>query len=642
MVPMFSKIQQFLFRPVVAMSCAMIVAFALKVRLMSPAATDALFIATLQHDSIIFASLLCLYALGVTGLRQDIPSAPLRSLAAGVAGLARLLCLLLIVVYMIDVFVFFFFTTRLYASDIVTFSRETEAFGSLVTTGWAVMTGRRSLWLIIVIAVVLSVFSYVCVKFLAGRTGRRSAVWPYVALAAVLAIFYEIPLPKYVYAFGDKPFHENLVERNVTFFADNRFSPEFRRDLIAHPLKKTCEPGSGKHLNIIVVLVESLSAYHSAYFSGIENWTPNLDAIARKETAFTNFHANGWTTIGGLVSLINGTYPIDPEVQRFEKWGEPISVDFSTVARPLPEIMIENGYKTVFMGAGDLNFLSQAQWLKDVGYQEIVGDKDHRFDRQKIRGPFNSVPDEVLFDEALETIDDLSGSAQPYFLTVQTFWSHRPFMAPDGSQVHDEEHVIRITDRQIGAFYERLRATDFFDNGLLFLTGDHRALEPYRKVEFERFGASAINSIPAILISDAIDLPSVIDDHYQQRDLKASLESLVSGHSCVEPFQGTFLGPTPTPPACIMHGRGDDRDLVFVKCGEEEGVVRLDGDATRLVDGDLSRSAEVIHTINYTRLRDFKSDETDPAQKGLDTEISARIDKAARLDGNGEQSKLLP
>jgi len=602
---MLINIQSILFRPIVALSCAMIVAFALKVRLMSPAATDALLVATLQHDAIIFAILICLYMIGMTDLRQTPTSSPLRLAMTMIAGLARFSCLMLIMLYMIDVFVFFFFTTRLYASDVVTFSREFEAFGSLVKTGWTVMTGRRSLWMIILIGIVLSVFGYVCIKFLAGRSEKRSTFWPYVVPVVVLSVFYEIPLPKYVYAFGDKPFYENIVERNQTFFADNRFSNEFRQKLISSPLGKTCSPGSRKTLNIIVVIVESLSAYQSKYFSGIEDWTPNLDAIAEKETALTNLYANGWTTIGGLVSLINGVVPIDPEVQRFEKWGEPISVDFSTVARPLPKILSEKGYKTAFMGAGDLDFLGQAHWLKEVGYQEIVGDKDSRFDRQQIRGPFNSVPDNVLFDEGLKTISNLEKSGDPFFLTLQTFWSHRPFMASDGSHVHGEEQVIRITDRQIGEFYRQLRMTHFLENGLLFLSGDHRALEPYRKVEFERYGASAIARIPGILISDAIDLPHVIDASYQQRDLRASLDALVSAEACREPFEGTFLGPTPTPPACIMHARGDDRDLVFVKCDEEEGSVRLDGDRTNLTDGDLSRSDEVIHAINYQRLRTF-------------------------------------
>lgn len=61
--------------------------------------------------------------------------------------------------------------------------------------------------------------------------------------------------------------------------------------------------------NIVVVVLESFSMYHSQFFSGISDQTPNLDRIARENISFHNFYANGYTTEQALIALILGTPP---------------------------------------------------------------------------------------------------------------------------------------------------------------------------------------------------------------------------------------------------------------------------------------------------------------------------------------------
>jgi hypothetical protein len=188
-------------------------------------------------------------------------------------------------------------------------------------------------------------------------------------------------------------------------------------------------------------------------------------------------------------------------------------------------------------------------------------------------------------------------------MVVQTFWSHSPFTDPNGGPLSGEEPVIRETDAQIGLFYERLMAAGFFQNGLLFITGDHRAAEPLRKAEFARFGASAVARIPAVIVTRAIELPRVLAQDFQQRDFRASIEALVSDRYCIGPQEGAFLSDPPAPSDCIMHARGDDRDLIFVKCGTQEGTVLASGDATRFVNGSVMNESSIIQTINRTRAR---------------------------------------
>lgn len=584
----------------VALVLFVVAALVFKLKLMRPAATGWIVLEVIQHDAIILALLLLFCAVGFEIARRWSGRAAVTGSRLCIAtGLA------VVLLYTVDVFAYYFFATRLYVSDIVTFSSELRSVFSLLRTGWLIASTIPA-WKLAVAAVMVSAALYMCWLLLAraarqpGRSGSLGAG------TFLLLVFYVVPFPGHVYSFGDKPLFENFIERNTNFFFHNNFSEPFRAQLrAAGPPPETCKLGQHRRLNVVLVIVESLSAYHSKHFSGVEDWTPRLDEIARRETSLTNFHANGWTTIGGLISLLSRTFPFVPEKTEFNKWGSPRLTDFMDLPRPLARVLSEQGYRTVFISGGDLAFLGQGEWLRAQGFQKLVGHDDPRFDGQTVRGPFDSVPDRLLYAVALEELAAMP-SDRPYFSVIQTYWSHRPFMTPEGTELHGEEQVIRETDAQIGVLYDRLTAAGFFENGLLFVTGDHRAMEPFRKEEFARFGASAITRIPGVIATRAVALPRVLDQHFQQRDFGASVEALVGERYCVGPQEGAFLADPPTPGRCIMHGRADDRDLIFVKCGSREGTIGVAGDRTRVVHGEVDDEASAIRTVNVTRMRPTK------------------------------------
>lgn len=56
---------------------------------------------------------------------------------------------------------------------------------------------------------------------------------------------------------------------------------------------------------------------------------------------------------------------------------------------------------------------------------------------------------------------------------------------------------------------------------------------------------------------------------------------------------GRFLKRPAEPARLVMHSRGDNRDLLYVRASGEEGLVRIDGDS----DSDC-----VTEEVNYPRL----------------------------------------
>jgi lipoteichoic acid synthase len=603
---------RWLMQPELIIGGFLIILLLYKLKLMQPAARGPrLFLAVFQHDAAIAALLLLLYAGGSTLARWKEDGGRTRAGANILSKLCMGAILLVTLLYAADVFVYHFFVTRLYARDVVTFSQQPRAVFSLFHSGGHVVMDRQP-WKLAIGALLAMLLLRACYLLLVKPVHSPLRNRFLVGAAVLLVTLWLVPVPSYVYSFIDRPLFENFIESNHNFYVRNTFSDAFRAQILAAPPPATsCGPGSGRRLNVILVIVESLSAYQSRFFSGVEDWTPHLDEIAKRETALTNFYANGWTTTGGLVSLLTGTLPLVRELrtsrtEAFTAIGGTGLTDYLDVPRPLPLVLSDQGYATEFVAPGDLSFSGQDKWLPAMGFQKVVSGNDPRFAAQKMRGPFNSVPDRLLYSVALDELTKMPAE-KPFFMVVQTFWSHFPFMdANDNGRLNGQEPVFRDTDAQIGAFYDRLMEAGFFTNGLLFITGDHRAMEPFHKLEFDRFGDSAAARIPAVIVTRAIKLPPVLAQDFQQRDFPASIEALVGDQYCPQPQQGAFLSNPPRPSSCIIQARGDDRDLIYVKCGDAEGTVRATGDATRFVSGAVPDEASIIQTINRTRVRSLK------------------------------------
>ncbi len=574
------------------------IGMAAKIHVMTPVAVEqsALWLAVFHHDAEIFGALILVYVLaGFVGVGRfgNFFATGLRLLIACVLGL-----------YLADLLAYWLFTTRLYWSDIVTFKGELAGIKSLARSVFYNLD-RMSTWRLGAIALV-GMTAAICVpvfviKHAAYSTFVRNGL---AAFAIALLVFASFSFPPSVYSHADKPLYENFVERNVDYLKTPGLSAEYREYLIQNYAEsKSCIAGGGQRRDIIIVVVESLSAYHSDYFSGLNDFTPNLDSLAMEYSSLINFHSNGWTTIGGLISILTSSFPIVPETADFNTWGSPRFKDFSSPAKSLPNLLKSHGYSTKFVGAGDLSFMEQGRWLKDIGFDEIV-DGENIPNPGGLVGPFNSIPDEHVLSFALTLVDSVESST-PQLLVVETLWSHRPWMSPIDKSPGRESQVFKYVDEQLYSFYSGLKSKKYFEaGGILLITGDHRAMEPYSRREVSRFGRTAMSRVPMVVVADDLGIPPTIDADFQQLDILPSIEWLVSAQTCTSDYNGIFLKPEPRSPRCVMHARGDDRDLVFAKCGDSSGNILVDGEDTRFLDGNLEAFDLLKQKINYERLRD--------------------------------------
>ena len=241
-----------------------------------------------QNDSIIyFTMLICVYC------------SYLQS-SAILGGFLRLIAVAVWVLYSIDLWILANFTTRLTYSDIVT-------YGSYAPT-YLIQSYGTSALIALAAALCLAMLGYIFVRLDRSLRGMFEHAY-FLTPLAILGLSATLPNnDSYIHAWA----YENFINHNLKIRAVSRpYSEDFAMR-VGYEENRSCTIEKPSQKNIVLLMVESLSTYQSDLFSGIRDWTPNLDEIARNNQYFTRFHANGYTTEHGEMALLTGLLPITP------------------------------------------------------------------------------------------------------------------------------------------------------------------------------------------------------------------------------------------------------------------------------------------------------------------------------------------
>jgi lipoteichoic acid synthase len=458
-------------------------------------------------------------------LLSDLPVIGALGLLAFAEGLARfwkavpmVLALVLMATYLVDVLAVLTLNSRLQLSDIPRFGVEWWAAKSFVSA-WALAASAFALGSVFVvlrvpvqIARFLPGFALVLVLFPLTQSARvipthlQKYVGSVLFLPTELRGSSRLPAPEY------RP-------------ADIAV---FRRDY--EGLFETPIARSGK--NIILVIVESLSAADSERTSGIRDLLPQFDALSREGMLFRNFFANYEASEGGIVSLLSGVPPVHFPTASTNTFGE------YALQRSVTEELSRQGYACEFLTTVPLQFISMNAYVMSprVGFSQAGGQREIARFRDAPRFAFESPADHVLYEELLARLDSRPpDSRQPVFLTAVTASSHAPYIDPRG-QMNLERNVWAYVEDELWWLYNELDRRRFFENGLLIVTSDHRKMRPIRQAERDRFGDSAKARVPLVLIGRGVPKDTLDDRLFQQSDLLRMLDRAVQPGATLSPF----------------------------------------------------------------------------------------------------------
>jgi lipoteichoic acid synthase len=533
---------------------------------------------SLIHDSVLLA--LALSALAVAlWLRQR-----------WLRFLVVLSIFALMLVAAADVLVFKVLTHRLLTADVFKFVKELTTVSDI---GAQSLAGSARAIAITMLATGILVL-VVCQRAGGGR--RFAAVW-LLSVALVIGVGGYAGRrfdPAYVNA---NVSFQNIVEVNLAQSIDAAYSPEF----IAHmravpPLPQTCGAGQQRRPNVILVMVESLSAYHSRLNGGELDATPRLDALAARGRWFADFHANGFTTDGGMIALLGGLTPV-PVIGRYSSMDA--FAGYTDREHSVPALLARHGYYNAFFTTGDLGFVDKNRWLPAIGFDHFEG-SESGFYAGRDRGIFGAARDALLFDRFVQWYGSERDAATPFFAALLTVTTHPPFVDPE-TGLADEEGVFREVDTAVAGLYAYLDERHFFDNGVLLVTGDHRAMTPIRPGEYQREGETAFSRVPMYAWGPQDLGRGRVDGIFQHSDLLPSLADLTGDSSCHHIGQGLFLRTEPRPAGFALHARGMPRDHIDVYSGNSAGAVVLAGDDSRWIGAKPAQWQSIEASIHLQR-----------------------------------------
>jgi phosphoglycerol transferase MdoB-like AlkP superfamily enzyme len=275
--------------------------------------------------------------------------------------------------------------------------------------------------------------------------------------------------------------------------------------------------GKEKQYNIMLILVESLSAEYMGVFGDTKNLTPKLDALAKESLFFNNFYATGTRTVRGMEAI---TLSVPPTPGR------------SIVKRPdnfnmysTGFISQEKGYDNKFIYAGHGYFDNMNSFFSHNGF-EIVDRTE--FEEEEISfANVWGVCDEDLFNKALKESDKSYAQKKPFFNLIMTTTNHRPFTYPNG-KIDIPSHTgragaVKYTDYAIAKFIEDSKNKPWFKNTIFVVVADHNA------------GSAGETSLPVwrykipfFLYAPDILKPQVVSKLSSQIDLMPTLFSLMN------------------------------------------------------------------------------------------------------------------
>lgn len=277
--------------------------------------------------------------------------------------------------------------------------------------------------------------------------------------------------------------------------------------------------------NVILVIMESMSAAYMEFGGNTQGLTPNLDSLSRKGIMHTNMYSAGIHTNNGVFSTLYGF----PAIKRTRPMGTVPLRKYSGI----PYTLKQYGYQTMFFTTHDKSFDNLGSFLPFNSFDKVYSQPD--YDKEKVVGPFG-VADDYLFTFAHQ---QLSSTTQPFFATILTSSNHDPYIIPKNFKIKYNDKsldAVHFADWSIGLFLEECSKETWYDNTIFLFIADHGLNVG------EQISGFAINyqHIPFIIYQPSKTQATQVHSFMQQIDVFPYLMSILK-----LPYINNTLGVSP-------------------------------------------------------------------------------------------------
>jgi phosphoglycerol transferase MdoB-like AlkP superfamily enzyme len=267
----------------------------------------------------------------------------------------------------------------------------------------------------------------------------------------------------------------------------------------------------GEKPNVVIILMESMSAKLMRHFGCDVTMTPFLDSLWNESLSFDNFYSVGNHTNQGIYSTLYGFPTV---LSRNAMKGTDIPTYYG-----MPNVFAEKDYSTSFYMTHESQYDNMNAFLRTNGFKHIRSQED--YPRDSIVNSFG-VSDGFLFDYAL---NELKTMQQPFFSVLLTISNHPPYVVPDWFDAHgwDAEYAIVLyADYCLKKFFEGMKRCGLYENTVFVFVADHGKIVGRPECEV----AESFNHVPLIIHSPRLG-KKIVKTPACQTDIQPILLSLL-------------------------------------------------------------------------------------------------------------------
>jgi phosphoglycerol transferase MdoB-like AlkP superfamily enzyme len=222
-----------------------------------------------------------------------------------------------------------------------------------------------------------------------------------------------------------------------------------------------------KQYNVILVIMESMSAAKMTRHGNTKNLTPFLDSISTQGYYWENIYTAGIHTFNGVFSTLFSF----PAIYRQHPMRESTMFQYNGVGNTLRK----KGYSTTYFTTHDGQFDNIEGFLRANDFENIITKADYPAEKVKTT---LGVPDDYMFEFSMPLIDKLYKENKPFFVAYMTASDHGPFYLPEYYKPRNKDirdQMVEYADWSLRKLVAMSSSKEWFDNTIFVFIADHGA-----------------------------------------------------------------------------------------------------------------------------------------------------------------------
>ncbi len=233
------------------------------------------------------------------------------------------------------------------------------------------------------------------------------------------------------------------------------------------PLARTIltDTVSTTRTNVVLIIMEGMSAAKMAHFGNRDTLTPFLDSLADASLFFDHIYTAGEHTFNGIFSTLF-SYPA-----LFRQHPLKGIVRYHGISHALKK----QGYTTTYFTTHDGQFDNVEGFLRANDFDNIVSEDD--YPKREVKTTLG-VPDDYMFRFSIPYLNNLHRTGKPFFVAFMTASDHGPYYIPGYYQPRHgtmKQQATAYADWSLRRFFTLAKRQGWFDHTIFVFVADHGA-----------------------------------------------------------------------------------------------------------------------------------------------------------------------